>query len=145
MRVDVATERAENRRNSSTHGAAVLLPALLAAIAACGAADRTGDRPATTVRDSAGIVIVENAAIPGPDELDWRIADSPSVVIGRAEGEADDVLHSVSGAVRLRDGRIVIADGGSSELRFYDPQGRYRSTAGRRGGGPGEFRSLSAI
>jgi len=118
----MATERAESPRNSSAHGTAALLPALLALIAACGAGDRGGHAP-VVVRDSAGIVIVENAVIPGPDALGWRIADSPAVVIGSAEGEADDVLHNVSGALRLPDGRIVIADTEHPEYRVYGADG----------------------
>lgn len=73
-KVDMPTERAQRRRNRGTRGSAVLLPTLLAAIAACGAGERAGNAPVTTARDSAGIVIVQNGAIPGLDELGRSIA-----------------------------------------------------------------------
>ncbi|HEX9094463.1 MAG TPA: hypothetical protein VF902_10845, partial [Coriobacteriia bacterium] len=44
----------------------------------------------------------------------------------------------------LSDGRIVVANGGSQELRYFDSTGTYLMTAGRKGGGPGEFEQLGA-
>jgi hypothetical protein len=44
-------------------------------------------------------------------------------------------------AGRLSDGRIVVADG-SNQVRWFDPDGTFRSATGRRGGGPGEFASM---
>lgn len=48
-------------------------------------------------------------------------------------------------AVRLDDGRIVIANGGTSELRFFDAAGRFLFSRGGDGEGPGEFRSMWRI
>jgi hypothetical protein len=62
------------------------------------------------------------------------------VVIGLEEGDPAYLLDRVSGAVRLSDGRIVISNSGSVELRVYDAEGRYLQAIGRQGGGPGEFR-----
>ena len=45
----MAAERAAKRRDSSTHGAAVLFPTLLAAIAACGATDPESGRQTAAV------------------------------------------------------------------------------------------------
>jgi hypothetical protein len=42
----------------------------------------------------------------------------------------------------LHDGRIVVADGGSLSLRFFDSTGTFLKSVGRRGGGPGEFQAL---
>ncbi len=45
----------------------------------------------------------------------------------------------------MPDGRIAVANGGSREIRFYDSEGRFLSSSGRTGGGPGEFRQLNAV
>src|SRR5690606_16568229 len=45
----------------------------------------------------------------------------------------------------LADGRVVIAVMGSSVLRFFDASGRFVRSAGRNGGGPGEFRQIMAL
>jgi hypothetical protein len=101
----------------------------------------SGERgaPSAMVRDSAGIRIVEHAA---PDWLraPWTLPDSPAVSIGTVDGEEPYQLFRVSGAVRATDGRILVLDAGSGEVRVYDETGRYLSAMGRTGGGPGEFR-----
>ena len=126
----------------------VTLPALLTlasalGLAACGAGDRPGSAP--VVRDSAGITIVENSAPAWRPGEAWRIPAEPEVEIGVLEGEAPYQLYRVAGAVRLSDGRIVIANGGTSELRYYTPDGRHLHSVGREGDGPGEFRMIGRI
>jgi hypothetical protein len=44
----------------------------------------------------------------------------------------------VQDVVLLRDGRVAILD--AAGLRYYDDEGRYLTTAARRGMGPGEYR-----
>jgi hypothetical protein len=109
---------------------------------ACGAAE--GGGTAATVRDSAGVTIVEYAER-ARDTLPWAIASQPIVEIGAVEGDEAYQLTSVSGVRRLSDGRIVIADEGTQELRIYDPTGRHLVTTGRKGEGPGEFNGLSSL
>lgn len=48
----------------------------------------------------------------------------------------------MSNAIRLDDGRVVVADAGNSRLVEFDADGSLRSTLGRRGEGPGEFRNM---
>jgi hypothetical protein len=55
-------------------------------------------------------------------------------------GEAQ--LFQVADAARLSDGRVVVANDGSSELLFFDPAGGFQRTVGAEGRGPGEFRGL---
>lgn len=126
----------------------VTLPALLAlapalALAACGAGDRPGSAP--VVRDSAGITIVENSAPTWHPGEEWTVVAEPEVEIGVLDGEAPYQLYRVAGAVRLSDGRIVIANGGSNELRYFAPDGRHVRSVGREGDGPGEFRFIGRI
>ncbi|MEJ2678270.1 MAG: hypothetical protein P8174_04235, partial [Gemmatimonadota bacterium] len=92
------------------------------------------------VRDSAGIRVVENGAADAPGLAEWRIAAAPTVDVGVLEGAPEYQLFRVSGAERLSDGRLVVANTGTQELRFYDAQGRYLKSVGREGDGPGEFR-----
>ena len=92
-----------------------------------------------TIEDSAGITIVENAR-PAPDSrLPWVLGAQPSLSIGSVGGGGADQLFQVRDATRLGDGRIVIANSGSGELKVFNPDGSHAGTWGRRGEGPGEF------
>lgn len=73
-----------------------------------------------------------------------QLAAEPSLVIGTQVGEPYQ-LARVAGGARLMDGRIVIADGGSGTLRFYDSTGTFLSMVGGAGEGPGEFRLLMSF
>lgn len=117
-----------------------ILPVLLLiACAACGG-EGEGDGTAT-VRDSAGIQIVENRG----EREGWRLSDEPSLQIGVAEGDPLYQMDRVRAAVRMGDGRIVVANGGNQQIRWYGANGRHVASAGREGGGPGEFRALSTL
>ena len=70
----------------------------------------------------------------------WTVSATPVTAIGMVDGPADQELASVSGARRLRDGRVVIANGKPLELRIYDAHGTLLRRIGRTGDGPGEFR-----
>jgi hypothetical protein len=107
-----------------------------------------GENPADTgviFRDSTGIAIVENSAPVWTEENSWRLAESPAVIIGLVEGDPAYELFQVVGAARLTDGRIVVANSGTHELRFFDSFGKHNMNAGREGGGPGESQRLSMI
>lgn len=101
----------------------------------CGAAGASED---VSVRDSAGIRIVELSGLPA-SPIGWVVAASPAVVFG---GDTDDEraqLVRVAGAARRSDGRIVVADGGGPALLLFDADGTPAGAFGRSGGGPGEF------
>lgn len=112
------------------------------AISAC-----TGSPPDTgsTVTDSAGIVIVESSQALWTEESRWHLSGEPLASIGVEEGPEEYQLYRVRSAVRMDDGRIVIANHGSSELRFYDPTGGFLFARGGEGEGPGEFSSIGMI
>lgn len=112
--------------------------------AACGSADRGGS--SAGVRDSAGVTIVENRGTGmWSGGQPWRLSPEPRVDIGAANGAPAYRLFRVYGAGRLRNGRIVVVNGGTNELRFYDPAGEFLFATGREGDGPGEFRDLQAV
>jgi hypothetical protein len=100
--------------------------------------EEAGTSP-SIVRDSAGITIVENTAPAWQEGAEWRIDAAPEPAIGLVDGPPELQLFRVTGALRLDDGRIVVANSGTSELRFYDTHGSHLHTAGGRGEGPGEF------
>lgn len=71
------------------------------------------------------------------------VAQRPAALrIGTADGSEAEQFYRIRGVVRLEDGSIVVGDGGSSQLRFFDPHGKHIRSAGRAGSGPGEFREL---
>jgi outer membrane protein assembly factor BamB len=113
---------------------------IVLALIGCGPS-ASDEFPAPVVRDSAGIRIVEHGGIP-QNLQSWSISSDPIIEIGSVEGAGPDVFGRIESVAVLSAGTIVVADGLSSELRAFDQQGRHLWTAGRRGGGPGEFTSL---
>ncbi|MEO6067162.1 MAG: hypothetical protein ABIQ41_04155 [Gemmatimonadales bacterium] len=101
-------------------------------LSSCRPPDRLTARPSGT--DSAGISIVESTAPVWAAGRGWSVADSPTVEIAK--------IGSPMGAVRLSDGRIVVADGRPSGLRYFSRGGDALYEVGRAGEGPGELRSI---
>ena len=97
--------------------------------------------PHTEFRDSGDVRIIENTGPPEGSRLDWRLGPEPLVSIGETDGEEPYLFTRVFGATVLSDGRIVIGDDGTKELRVFDQQGNHMETWGGRGEGPGEFGS----
>jgi len=118
---------------------ATLLPLL---VGACGGAGDGAGAP--IVRDSAGIEIVENTA-PALSTPAWTISAEPEVAIGVLDGEPNYQLYQVGTVMRLADGRIVVANGGTHQVRFYGPDGRFIRSIGNKGAGPGEFEALNRV
>jgi hypothetical protein len=110
-------------------------------LAGCGAAADAPHRMLVT--DSAGVRMVQLMDVSfhagGPE---WRVSDRPDVIIGRVSGAREYLLDQVMAVERLSDGRWVLADMGSSQVRYYDARGRHLQSVGRRGEGPGEFRQI---
>ena len=60
----------------------------------------------------------------------------PTVEIGVEDGAEEYQFYQIGGALRLEDGSILVTDGGSGELRFYDASGEFERAVGRKGAGP---------
>lgn len=71
----------------------------------------------------------------------WHLS-APVLAIGETDGSG---FGSVAGAVLGANGGVIAADGQALELQFYDRSGRLTARSGRRGEGPGEFRSIRAL
>lgn len=102
-----------------------------------------GSRAGAVVRDSGGIAIVENGEASSAPEA--AMDTVPALDIGGGDGGQDYDFDQVVGAARLSDGKIVVADLGSGELRYYDSAGTFIRRAGRKGSGPGEFQALTLL
>ena len=118
--------------------------AALAALA-CQESREEAEEFRAEIRDSAGIRIVENERPPEGSRLGWRIGPEPSASIGALEGDEPYMLHEAWAATKLPDGRIVVANKGSGELRAFDAHGSHLATWGGRGEGPGDFLSLERV
>ena len=95
-----------------------------------------------TIRDSAGIRIVENHA-PVWDSADsWTLDPEPEFVLGGqgTPGDSTHLVWNIFGAVPLSDGRVaMLAPLGDRKVLVFEPSGRQSAAFGRRGRGPGEF------
>lgn len=117
---------------------------LILSIASAACAPRE-TAPSSVVRDSAGVVVVESRQPAwGPGE-GWRVGARPILRIGAVEGGPAHEFSGVTGAVRLAGGALVVADGGSQEVRFFGPDGSVRAVVGGAGEGPGEFSALAGL
>lgn len=119
------------------------------ALAGCdgggGGGGATAGHHASTVHDSGGVTIVENYDPVWNEGDAWWLADRPTVDIGERQDDPNYQLFRVASAIRLSDDRIVIANAGTHELRFYDRDGTYDAATGGAGDGPGEFRNIGWV
>jgi hypothetical protein len=99
--------------------------------------------PPVVVRDSAGLRIVESM---GPVRFAAPLSvGPPTFSVGSVEGAAPYLLSRVVGAMQLPNGDIVVGNGATNELRFYDASGDFIRSEGREGEGPGEYAYLRAL
>lgn len=75
----------------------------------------------------------------------WTVEAEPAVTIGTVDGPPETLLYRATSALVLPDGKIVVANEGTFELRYYDADGRLNRSVGAEGDGPGEFRSLAGV
>lgn len=71
----------------------------------------------------------------------WDIASEPNLVLGDPE---PNLIGRVDAVTMLVNGTVVVADGTTHQLLFYDDE-RLAAKAGGLGDGPGEFRSLGPL
>lgn len=119
--------------------------ALLIPVVACEPPDgpASQQRPASQVRDSAGVEIVESFRPAWDDNEGWHLSGRRVFQIqgGTEEGQ---LLDPASIDVDAR-GRVIIADGlefGWDAIMVYDSVGQFLFKAGGPGEGPGEFGQL---
>jgi hypothetical protein len=112
---------------------------LLLALAAC--RDTGPDGPAAaSVRDSAGVSIMDHGRVDAAALPRLQLAERPIVRIGVTDGEEAYQFTRITDATLRADGSIAVLDA-SRTLRIFDRTGTLRWTTGRDGDGPGEFRA----
>lgn len=132
---------------AARHPAAGALVAIVVAatLLACSrGAERDPAIQPPTVRDSAGVQIVEHGPVGGAPPA-FRLGE-PTLVLGGVRERLEEEFaprHPWTSAVRLSDGSIVVND--AVQLKFFDAAGTLRRAVGRKGRGPGEFRSVREL
>jgi len=97
-----------------------------------------------TVRDSAGVAIVNNTATPLWGENDaWTVTED--LRIGTVAGEPEYQFGMIFSMAITGDGTIYVLDLQASEVRAFDAQGQYLRTIGGPGSGPGELSPQAAF
>lgn len=96
-----------------------------------------------TVRDSAGIPIVESQR-PWATVAEVVIDSVPAIRIGR-EVSGPYQFGFISDVAFLDDGTIAVAEVQAGELRMFDQGGQHQMTVGGQGDGPGEFRTVALV
>ena len=122
------------------HGVRSMLFLMVAAVA-CGGGTPVTDERARSPGGGDMRVIVDNVVAVWRPGHAWQLAEEPAVVIGGDVGVPMQELFRVTDALRT-NGEIVVANSGTSEIRFYDARGRHVRSVGRAGDGPAEFRLL---
>src|SRR6056297_1103554 len=97
------------------------------------------DQSGVTVRDSAGIRIVENHDSIWTDETRWRVAEEPDFVIGSFDGSVPGTDFGDMVMARALGENVVVSDLMSVSLRVFDDTGVLLERYGSRGDGPTEL------
>lgn len=101
--------------------------------------------PPVTERDSAGVHIVE-AHVPVWSDADgWHLDPEPMLDLAEHEPGDEYRFYRIRGMRWFPDGSLVVANGGSGEIRFFSASGDFTGSIGGRGEGPGEFANMQEI
>ena len=103
-----------------------------------GCGDGEEGPPPTTIRESDGIRIVEHSREALDGAPVWRLGSEPVLTLGTIEGAEAFRFFRVRDAA-LWDGRVLVLDGGSAELRIFRTDGTHLRSVGGSGEGPGEY------
>ncbi len=115
------------------------LASLLVGPGACG--DAAGPDSTVTVRDSAGVRLVEQ----GGFDILPRILATPDPVYRLGWDETETTFTFISAGRLLSDGSAVVFDVGERALHRISADGSAATRVGRAGEGPGEFESAASI
>lgn len=133
-------------RYSTSFGTLMGCFAICGALLGCSSGDWI---PARGAEKGTEARVVENAAPAGASGQGLQIVTIPEVTIGAqsgtdADARGEPMFHRVQTRF-LPDGRIVVADGSSSEVMVFDTAGMLVSRFGGQGQGPGELQSIAAV
>jgi hypothetical protein len=112
---------------------------MLPGVSGCGPeTPNHGEGPSFYQKDSTGVLVSVTYGPVARTPIGWEVDSVPDVVIG-AQDSPSDFLYRVQGVKGRSDGGFLVIDGGSRELRFFDPHGSFIRKVGGKGEGPGEF------
>lgn len=72
-----------------------------------------------------------------------EVESSPSVILPADPMDARALIGFAAGGTQLSDGSVIIADKYDRSIRTFDRSGHFVRSTGRRGGGPGEFQTIT--
>ncbi len=74
---------------------------------------------------------------------EWKLGAAPTLAIGEHPAGPNDEFTSIKRTFTLPDGRIAVVNTSRPpEIRLFDASGKYQSTIGHMGSGPGEIRLI---
>lgn len=120
----------------------IIAAAALATMQGCDGNGDPGAADSFVESDSNGVAVFANRAPAWSEQVAWTVEPRPFITIVGGRQDTDHQLSDVVAALRQADGTIVVADRGSSTLRWYDARGELVAKVGGPGNGPGEFRSM---
>ncbi len=133
-----------DRWRASHANRALVLVTCVSVAAAC-APDTDAPSAGPLVRDSAGITVVENGGPQWSQDDAWTVGAEPFLTLGVVVGPEVEQFSRVAAVVRRSDGAVLVADGGSQEIRAFGADGALLWRAGGEGEGPGEFQGLAGL
>ena len=92
-------------------------------------------------QDSAGVLLATTLGSRARAPIGWLVDTVPEYQIGEVDGEEPYLFSGIEGVQQLSDGRVVLLDWESCELRFFGPDGVFLELTGGTGEGPGELRA----
>jgi hypothetical protein len=119
--------------------------AIALALVAAGCSEPVPVASSADVVDSAGIQVVTSKAPAWGDKPQWKVSSSPSLTIGGVAGDPALDFVGIVGARRLGDGTLVVANGGTGELRWFSADGTPVRTVGGRGKAGAPFGSIVSL
>lgn len=112
-------------------------------VAGCNRADVSRTDTAAN-RDSARVRVVDNVKPRWTAATAWHLRQLVTIG-GEVEPEDQRLLFGVTGALKLGNDNLVVANDGTREVKVFTATGDFVATVGRNGDGPGEFRSLALL
>lgn len=123
----------------------LLLITLTVAVSSCETEAPAGGPTRETLPN--GAVLVRYPGLPGIDSAGPEVTDVQiDLQFGSVEDDDPNLLFGdIRGIQAASDGTIYVLDFTATEVRAYDPGGRYLRTVARRGEGPGEITAANGI
>lgn len=91
-----------------------------------------------TIEEEDGIKVIKNPAEPLYGEITFKLEEDLSI---GSEKNENYLFYRTWHLAVDRQGNIYVLDEGNNRIQVFDKKGQYLRTIGRKGQGPGEFRS----